>query len=39
MVTIALISGFGVNYSLIFGVGGVVSLLGSVLVVRIRGVR
>lgn len=38
LVSIALISGFGVNYSLIFGLGGVVSLLGSILVVRIRGV-
>ncbi|MFT4030163.1 MAG: MFS transporter [Protaetiibacter sp.] len=38
LVSIAVISGFGVNYSLIFGLGGVVSLLGAVLVVRIRGV-
>lgn len=39
LVSIALIGGFGVNYALIFGLGGVVSLLGSILVVRIRGVR
>jgi len=38
LVSIALISGFGVNYSLIFALGGVVSILGSVLVLRIRGV-
>ena len=38
LVSIALIGGFGVNYALIFGLGGVVSLLGSILVVRIRGV-
>ena len=39
IISIALIGGFGVNYTLIFGLGGVVSLLGSILVVRIRSVR
>ena len=38
MVSIALIAGYGVNYSLIFGLGGVVSIIGSVLVRNIRGV-
>lgn len=39
MISIALIGGFGVDYALIFGLGGIVSLLGSILVVQIRSVR
>lgn len=39
MVSIALIAGYGVNYDLIFGLGGIVSVLGSVLVRQIRGVQ
>jgi MFS family permease len=38
IISIALIGGFGVDYALIFGLGGIVSLLGSILVVRIRSV-
>jgi MFS family permease len=39
MVSIALIAGYGVNYQLIFGLGGVVSIAGSLLVRQIRGVE